>query len=280
VPGLLTISQVANRYQINNRQVHELMEYGYLQVSQVLRNANGGLSYLFALEDLEAIDIYSALADLQDKKARLRGRFHSNAHFSKVLRAIHHYDRFLASIKDQPGEEVLRISFYLFHLNHYAKRYPQRSRELYGLKKRVIKKLYGEYRDIIQVCYLLGPDRKRIWLCDDCKESARNAGLSFVEYLKKGHYCPKCFVHSVDAEYYSLYEFIVSLGNYRFVFHLPRSSAWRWLKDRADLVQGRRETGPYEDCMYLYGRAASRIEEKSFPLPMIIETLSEYLNKS
>lgn len=274
---MLTISQVANLYQINNRQVHELMEYGYLQVSQVLRNANGGLSYLFAQEDLQTVDIYSALADLQDKKSRLKGRVRPGTHFSKVLRAINHYDRFLASIKDQPEEEVLRISFYLFHLNHYAKRYQSQSHELYGLKKRVIKKMYAENQDYIQVRYLLGPDRKRIWLCDDCKESARNAGMSFVEYLKRGYYCPKCYVHSVDAEYYSLYEFIINIADYRFVFHLPRSSAQRWLKDHCDMAQGRRETGPYDDSMYLYGRAATRIEEKSFPLPMIIEALNRYL---
>ncbi len=276
---MLTISQVARRYQLNNRQVHELMEYGYLQVSQVLRNANGGLSYLFAEKDLEAVDIYSSLADLQDKKSLLGGRGLNKARFSKVLKAVHHYDRFLASIAGLPGEEVLRISFYLFHLNHYAKRYPEQSQELYSLKNRVIKKLYRENPDLIQVRYLMGPDRTRIWLCEDCKDSARSAGFSFVEYLKKGHHCPKCFVQSVEPEYYSLFEFIIALGNYRFVFHLPRSSARRWLKDIPDLEQGHRETGPYEDFMYLYGRASTRVEEKSFPPAMVVEALTAYLNR-
>ncbi len=279
VVTLLTISQVANRYQINNRQVYELMEYGYLQVSQVLRNANGGLSYLFAPEELETIDVYSALADLQDKKARLRGQFKTKSHFSKVLRAINYYDRFLASIEDHPQEEGLRISFYLFHLNHYAKRNRAQSRELYSLKKRVIRKLYSENQSVIELRYLLGPDRKQIWLCEDCKDSARSAGLSYGDYLKKGHYCPNCFVHSVDVEYYSLYEFIIATDNYRFVFHLPRSSARRWLKDHTDIVQENRQTGSDQDRMYLYGRPTSRIEEKSFPLATIITTLNEYLGE-
>jgi len=274
---LLTISQVAQRYQLNNRQVHELMEYGYLQVSQVLRNARGGVSYLFAEKELETVDIYSSLADLQDKKTRLKGRGLNKAQFSKVLKTIHHYDRFLENIAGLPGEEVLKISFYLFHLNHYAKRYPEQARDLYRLKNRVLKKLYQENPDFIQLRYLVGPDRKRIWLCDDCKDSARSAGLTFVEYLKKGYYCPKCFVQAVEPEYYSLYEFIIAQGNYRFVFHLPRSSAGRWLKNVSDMEQGRRETGPYEDHMYLYGRASTRIEEKSFPLPMVREALTAYL---
>jgi hypothetical protein len=67
------------------------------------------------------------------------------------------------------------------------------------------------------------------------KDSARSAGLTFVEYLKKGYYCPKCFVQAVEPEYYSLYEFIIAQGNYRFVFHLPRSSAGRWLKNVSDM---------------------------------------------
>ena len=121
---MLTISQVAQRYQLNNRQVHELMEYGYLQVSQVLRNPRGGVSYLFAEKELETVDIYSSLADLQDKKTRLKGRGLNKAQFSKMLKTIHHYDRFLENIAGLPGEEVMKISFYLFHLNHYAKRYP------------------------------------------------------------------------------------------------------------------------------------------------------------
>ncbi len=274
---MLTISEVARRYQLNNRQVHELMEYGYLQISRVSRNANGGMSYLFDEKDVQAADIYSALADLQDKKNRLGSRGVSTVRFSKVLRAIRHYDRFLASIEGQPAETVLRVSFYLFHLNHYAKRYAEQSRELYSLKNRVIRKMWRDNPDLIQVRYLLGPDRERIWLCDDCKDSARSAGLSFVEYLKKGHRCPKCFVQSVEPEYYSLFEFIVAIGNYRFVFHLPRSSAWRWLKDVPNIEQGRRETGPYDDSMYLYGRPSTRIEEKSFPLPMVIEALTAYL---
>lgn len=274
---MLTISEVARRYQLNNRQVHELMEYGYLQVSQVSRNANGGISYLFDEKEVQEADIYSALADLQDKKTRLGKRGVSTARFGKVIKAIRHYDRFLASIAGQPGEEVLRISFFLFHLNHYAKRYPEQSRELYSLKNRVLRKLWRENPEAIQVCYLLGPDRERIWLCDDCKDSARSAGLSFVEYLKKGHRCPKCFVQSVEPEYYSLFEFIVAADKYRFVFHLPRSSAWRWLKDVPDIEQGRRETGSYDDSMYLYGRPSTRIEEKSFPLPMVVATLTAYL---
>lgn len=273
---MLTISQVATRYHINNRQVYDLVEYGYLQVSQVLRNANGGLSYLFAEEDLASVDVYSLLADLQAKQARLGGA-RGRTGYSRVIRAMNHYDRFLENIAGSPQENLLKTCFYLFHLNHYAKTYPDRSRQLYSLKNRVIRKMWQENREAVQCRYLLGPDRRRIWLCDDCKDSARSAGMSFVEYLKKGYSCPNCFIQSVEPEYYSLVEFEIVSQHYRFVFHIPRVSARRWMNNLEDLPQLNRETGQDDDQMYLYGRRATRVEEKSFPLGMVVEALTRYL---
>lgn len=69
---------------------------------------------------------------------------------------------------------------------------------------------------------------------------------------------------SVDKEYYSLVEFRIVLDDYRFTFHLPRTSTLRWMKNLDSLPQSVRDMGNYQDHMYLYGRTISRIEERIY----------------
>jgi len=140
--------------------------------------------------------------------------------------------------------------------------------------------MYLENSSFIEASYLLGPDRNKIWLCEDCKNAARSAGMSYTTYIKEENYCPKCSIKSIEKEYYSLLEFKVDALDYRFTFHLPLSSALRWMNNIDDLPQGIRKIGKYSDKMYLYGRSINKIEEKIFPLPMIKEQLNEYINSS
>lgn len=275
---VLTISEIAQKYSLSNRQVNDLIRYGYLNVSGISRNAGRGPTYLFSEFEVNNLDIYSALQDIRVKNSAGSSGLAARE-FKQSLRVLSHYDRFMDSIQNHPQEQFLLICFYLFHLNHYAKRYLEQSQELYRLKNRIIRKLYQQHSDLMEAIYLLGPDRKKIWLCDDCKESANAAGMSYVEYLKKGYHCPKCSINSVEKEYYSLVEFRTALEDYRFTFHLPRSAVIRWMEDLDSLPQGTRDTGHYEDSMYLYGRPVSKIEERVLPLPVIIQKLHEYLEQ-
>lgn len=273
---MLTISEVARRYSLSNRQVHEMVRYGYLSVADIRRHSGRGPTYLFSEQEVNNLDVHSVLQEINYRKKR--DPLNSAAtDFRRVNRVLNYYDRFVDSIQDHPYQVFLMTCFYLFHLNHYAKKYQEQSAELYRLKNKVIRKMYNHYSDLIEVVYLLGPDRKRIWLCDDCKESARAAGMTYVSYLQKGHYCPKCTLDSVEKEYYSLVEFRVILEDYRFTFHLPRSSALRWMKNLDSLPQSVRDTGNYQDRMYLYGRTISSIEERILPLPIIVEKLQQFL---
>ncbi|HOQ08943.1 MAG TPA: hypothetical protein PLG09_02325 [Syntrophomonadaceae bacterium] len=276
---MLTISEVARKYSLSNRQVHEMVLYGYLNAADIKRHSGGGTILLFSEQDIDKLDIHSILQEINNRKKYDHFRS-ASSDFRRMTRMLNYYDRFVASVQDHPQQHFLMVCFYLFHLNHYAKKYQEQSAELYRLKNQVIKRLYNQYTDLIQAIYLLGPDRKQIWLCDDCKDSARAAGMSYVDYLKKGYYCPKCTIGSVDKEYYSLVEFRISLDDYRFTFHLPRASAIRWMKDLDSLPQSIRETGRYQDSMYLYGRAISRIEERILPLPVILEKLHQFLASS
>ena len=273
---MLTISEVARKYSLSNRQVHEMIRYGYLNVADIKRRSGGGSTLLFSEQDIDKLDVHSIIQEINTRKK------HDFSHsastdFRRMSRVLNYYDRFVTSIQDHPQQQFLMICFYLFHLNHYAKKYQEQSADLYRLKNQVIRKLYDQFADLIQAIYLLGPDRKQIWLCDDCKESARAAGMSYVDYLKQGYYCPKCTIGSVDKEYYSLVEFRISLEDYRFTFHLPRASAIRWMKNLDSLPQSIREMGRYQDRMYLYGRTISRIEERILPLPVILEKLQQFL---
>jgi hypothetical protein len=102
--------------------------------------------------------------------------------------------------------------------------------------------------------------------------------MSYSAYIRGENYCPKCSIKSSQKEYYSLIEFGISLLDYRFSFHLPLSSARKWMDNIDDLPQGIRKTGKYYDKMYFYGRPINRIEEKVYPLAVIKEYLNNYID--
>lgn len=274
---MLTVSDIASLYEISCQQVCDLIDYGYLSVAQLDRNSNKGIKYLFSEQDVHALDIHSHLAEINDLHRTNTQLNRNSSDFKKVLKTINYYDRFLEQIEYYPEKEALKVAFFLFHLNHYAKSYSNRSDELYSLKQRVLEKLYTKNPELIEVIYLLGPDRKKVWLCEDCKENARTVGLSYSVYIKKELYCPKCDVLSVEKEFYSLLEFRLSVDNFRFTFHLPLYSAKKWISNLDELPQTVRRTTKYDDKMYLYGRSIGRVEEKVFPLAMIISELNTYL---
>lgn len=271
---MLTVSQIAQKFNISNRQVHSLVEHGYLNVTQLYRNNKQGITYLFAEEEIDQLDIYSLLAELKSNSGR---RPRGVSPFKQLMGAVRHYDYFLDSILDHPQKDFLQSCFYLFHLNHYAKRYPEDSSHLYRLKTKVLRKMYQDGPDLLSPRYLSGPDRYRVWLCEDCKESAQLSGQSYAAYIKNEYFCPKCFLQAFDKEYYSLIEFRVRLDDFRFTFHLPLALAERWIAKLSDLPQMDRKTGNYSDKMYMYGRAVTPVEEKAFPINMIIGKLESYL---
>lgn len=277
---MLTISEIAARYNISNRQVHDLVDYGYLNISRIHRNNNRGIKYLFSESEITDLDVYSLLEEIKERKKRSYSRRPNHQlDFKKMIKTAAFYETFFRNADDHPEGELLKICFYLFHLNHYAKRYTTQSTELYTLKKRVLRKIYSENSSYIKLSYLVGPDRTNVWLCEDCKETTRSAGISYAAYIREGNYCPKCSIKSIDKEYYSLIEFKVTLLEYRFSFHLPLSSAVKWIGSLAEIPPGTRKIGNYPDKMYLYGRSINRIEEKVCPLTTVKEYLLDYLGE-
>ncbi len=272
---MLTISQVAARFGLSNRQVYDLISLGCLPIAETSQEKQG-VVYLISEQDLDNVDIYSLLAEAQERNNRSPRQHNAQLNWKKLSKGMAYYQRFLQEIQGENHPILMETCFYLFHLNHYAKRHDQDQEYLYSLKKRVLRRLYEEYSDLFRISYLVGPDRKKVWLCDDCKENARKAAIPYAEYAKREYYCAKCYVQNLEKEYYSLIQFDLEIGRYRFSFHLPRSSA-RWMGDFALLNQGIRKEGSYRDKMYLYGRSVTSIEEQVYPLLMILDRLSRYL---
>jgi hypothetical protein len=271
---MLTVSQIAEKFNISNRQVHFLVENGYLNVTQLYRNNKQGITYLFAEEEIAKLDIYSLLAELQSNRSIPRS---AASPFKQLMGTVRRYDHLMESIQSHPHKDFIQCCFYLFHLNHYAKTYPKDSTYLYRLKTQVLKKMYLDNPGLLAAAYLNGPDRYRVWLCEDCKEAAQMSGLSYAAYIKNEYFCPKCSLQAVDKEYYSLIEFRVRSGDFKFTFHLPLALAEPWIGKLSDLPQWDRKTGNYSDRMYMYGRPVSPVEEKVFPINMIINKLENYL---
>lgn len=274
---MLTISQVAARFGVSNRQIHELISMGFLNVSSISRD-NRGVKYLLSEQYLDRLDLYSLIAEAQEAKRRIPHYPNRPLDWKRLNKAVDHYQRFLEEIGLNCYAPLLEASFYLFHLNHYAKSYTEKSKELYGLKKQVLKKMMEEYRPLFNISYLLGPDRKKVWLCEDCKTNARKAGIPFPEYARREYYCSKCYVQNLEKEYYSLIQFDLALEGHRFSFHLPLSAA-RFVKDLHLVNQAVRKTCRYNDLMFIYGRPVSRVEEQVYPLTMIVDGLHRFLNR-
>lgn len=275
---MLTISQVAARFGVSNRQIYELISLGYLNVSSISRDTRG-VKYLLSEQYLDRVDLYSLIAEAQDARRRMPNPPNRPLNWKRLNKAVDHYEQFLEEIGLNCYAPLLEASFYLFHLNHYAKSYIDKSKELYGLKKQVLKMMLEEYRPLFNVTYLLGPDRKKVWLCEDCKANARKAGIPFTEYARREYHCSKCYVQNLEKEYYSLIEFDLALEGHRFSFHLPLSAA-RFVKDLHLVNQAIRKTWAYNDLMFIYGRPVSRVEEQVYPLTMIVDGLQQFLNRN
>lgn len=252
-----------------------------MSVARVERSVNKSITYLFSEKDLIGLDIPSLLAEIQNTPhQKIRKQAFLQKEFTKAHGLMNYFDNLLDAALTLADGDLLLICYYLLHLNHYAKTYDEHSDYLYKLKNSTLRKIYTCYPDYVKTRYLDGPDRIKVWLCDDCKENARNAGISYNNYVKRELVCPKCTIQLLEPRYYSLMEFIIRLANYRFIFHLPHQIARKWMTDISEMEQGIRKAGKYDDRMYLYGRAVMPVEEKLFPLPVIIEKIKSFLEEA
>jgi hypothetical protein len=186
-------------------------------------------------------------------------------------------ERVLAAIAADPDAPLLRAAFYLFHLNHYAKTYPEERDRLYALKSEVLQRMVARYPRRVALAYLVGEDRIRVWLCDECRAAARSGGHRYPDFVRMRGACSKCFAQVLEREYYSLVEFSMQGEECGFRFHLPRQVAAQWLPGLAELPRRGRNRDEARDSMLAFGRRVSRGEEEVVPMQVAVRELEAFL---
>jgi hypothetical protein len=160
---------------------------------------------------------------------------------------------------------LLRASFFLYHLNHFAKGGEE---YLYDLKEEILKKMLEEFTSLEGLEVILVEGGEKIHLCETCRLKARSMGLDYVKYKSLHGGCPRC---RKESDYYSLFEFRVKYEEHFFCFHTPYQVAKGWLRNPLELpcrthVPGREEARPF-------GRAITEAEALAVSLEEVIREL-------
>ena len=92
---MLKTSEVARKLNITNRQVQDLVDFGYLPIADTYRTNAGGFGYLFAEQELESLDdVPSLLAEIKDRKRGRRNMQASRGGWRRRQRVLERSERF------------------------------------------------------------------------------------------------------------------------------------------------------------------------------------------
>ncbi|MBM7855643.1 hypothetical protein JOC37_002048 [Desulfohalotomaculum tongense] len=273
---LLTTAEVCKTLGITPSKLRRLTSEGYLEVEEIAQMKHGKM-HLFKP---------ALVKKLLPEMPRILRRWYSEenaqvgAKQAAALRANRRYsvqsiksqkDEFLASLDLAPERigRLMRASYYLFHLNHYAK---AGINYLYDLKEQVLKCFVENYNadDGLKVYYVQGG--QRVQLCPACKKKARRQRLSYGDYARATGGCSRC---TKDDHFYSLYEFVLEYAEHRFCFHTPYTVARKWFKNQDIPIKfkaSRYEMGT------TFGRPVLEPEAKAIPLNEVVEELEKFLN--
>lgn len=180
-------------------------------------------------------------------------------------------EQFLLSLEGYPEKAaaLLRASFYLYHLNHYAKGGEE---YLYDLKEKVLKRFLSEFSPAEGLHVFFVEGGQKVYLCDSCRWKAQNRGMDYRKYKNIFGGCPQC---KKESDYYSLFEFRVEYGEHRFCFHAPYHTAKKWFeKNAGELPRKTRERGKEEACAF--GRPISEAEARAVPLEEVVRELESF----
>ena len=231
----LTPAQVCQVLKLTPRQVQMLVASGSLKVARKIAYKHGSMEVFepkqvrqVALElpqirrrwDSESTAALGARKAAYNRAKERQNTLVLRERKQKFLDSLDAFSDYMAGI--------LRVCYYLYHLNHYAKHgHPY----LYDFKERVLRFLWLQREPnstaasgLLRVSFI--PGAPRIKLCLDCRIKARQQYQTQVEYIKlEGHSCTQC---SREEYYYSLYEFTLDYGEYHFCYHVPYSVARKW----------------------------------------------------
>ncbi|MCF8011338.1 MAG: hypothetical protein K9L17_02195 [Clostridiales bacterium] len=276
---LLNTAQVSKILNITLNNVQRLNKEGYLAVNEITDLKNGKM-YLYSNKQVDSLipliprikkhwqqnDDYIHGAS---KLARQRNKRHQSYQHKLGLKKT-----FLENIAFLPEyrQKILRSSYFLFHLNHYAK---TGNYYLYDLKELVLYafvQYYHKNNDILQISFTQG-NNKTI-LCPSCKARAKDQNLSYIEYLDNNGGCSKC---TKQYNYYSLYEFLIDDCDYYFCFHIPYYSAKKWFKNAGITIV--EKTNMQQEGATAFGRTIYESEARAVELVEVINELQYFISE-
>lgn len=271
----LTTAQAADLLNITPAAVRRLVREGLLEVKDTRR-------YKFGVDqsfDRAAVEnLLPGIPELkrkwhaeEDLRLGARRAAFKRLENEKKARAYQNFkERFMLSLEDYPEKValLLRASFFLYHLNHYAKGGEE---YLYDLKEETLKKFSESFTTQEGLEVILVEGGEKVHLCESCRMKARSMGLDYVKYKSMHGGCPRC---RKENDYYSLFEFRVKYGDHFFCFHTPYQVAKGWLRNSLDLpcqthMPGREEARAF-------GRPITEAEALAVSLMEVIRELEVF----
>ncbi|WP_066634650.1 DNA-binding protein [Desulfolucanica intricata] len=274
--NLLTTAQVCKTLGVTPAKLRRLTNEGYLEVQKVANFKNGEMNCF----------LHSQVNNLLPQMPRILSRWVSedNARLGakKAARVRAHRQRAAKVIKSRKEEfldslelvppksaDLLKASYYLFHLNHYAK---AGHSYLYDLKEQVLKYFLKHFTKEhgLKVFFIKGAPK--IKLCPSCRAKARSRHISYREYAALYEGCPCC---NKDNNHYDLYEFVVRYDKHSFCFHTPYSVARKWFNGDAEIPL--KNKGTEREGGFTFGRPIYESEASAIDLEEIINELENFL---
>ncbi|WP_337999124.1 helix-turn-helix domain-containing protein [Desulfofalx alkaliphila] len=272
---LLTTAEVCKILGITPTKLRRLTHEGYLEVEEITKMKHGDLHLYHPAEvDKLQLQMPRILRRWESEENTAMGAKKAALMRSNRINAAHglksRKEEFLLSLDLAPEKtaNLLRASYFLFHLNHYAK---AGNHYLYDLKEKVLKKFVEHYNEEHGLTISLVQGGQRVLLCPSCKRKARRQRKSYHDYARMTGGCPWCIKND---RYYSLYEFTVKYAEHRFCFHTPYNVAKKWLKDKATTTKFRAQR--YE-MGTAFGRPIFELEAQAIPLQEVIDELNYFL---
>lgn len=271
----LTTAQVCRELGVTPAKVRRLTREGYLEVWGKVEQKYGD-DQLYRSDQVLSLkkQMPKILSKWATEENFRHGRQAGITRASEPMNAAavkKRRDEFLLSLHDLPEKtaKLLKASYYLFHLNHYAKSGHQ---YLYEIKERVLKHLVKNYLDTPYFQVILVQGQQRVDLCPDCRSRAGKLKMAYGEYAKSYGGCPRCAKHN---SYYDLYEFNIQYDSHNFSFHTPFSVGRKWFSRDASFPQ--RYRGHRQEQGLAFGRPITEKEARALPMDEVIENLEEIL---
>lgn len=271
----LSTAQAGEFLGVTPSGIRRLVRDGFLEVKDT-RSYKFGQNYYFDPGDVERLlpripDFKRKWQAEEDVRLGAKRAAFRRLNAEKKAREYQQVkEQFLSSLEHYPekGAALLKASFYLYHLNHYAK---GGEGYLYDLKEKVLKKFMEEFSagEGLEVLFVEG--EQKILLCPSCRRKAQNMDLGYIRYKSAHGGCPRC---QKESDYYSLIEFRVRYGEHSFCFHTPYHIARGWLKDPLELPHLTSARGKEGACAF--GRPITEAEAMAVSLEEVIGELERF----